>query len=926
MQLAFGQKVQSTVSSEKAIPLDPLVRTGKLPNGFTYFIRHNESPKGRAVFYLANKVGSILETDEQRGLAHFTEHMSFNGTTNFPKNKLVSYLQQAGVRFGADLNAYTSFDETVYELPIPTDKPDLIKTATRIMRDWAQEALFDAEEIDKERGIILEEKRLAQSAQERMRKQYFPILLNGSRYTERSPIGTDEVLKNFKPETIKAFYKDWYRPNLQALIVVGDIDVDALEKEIKSVFGDLKNPTAEKQRTKYEVPLKNQNQFIAISDKEQTSIQIQIFIKQPAQALSTETDYRNLVMRSLYNQMLRQRYEPILLKENSSLSAVSASMNRLIANLDAFSLSANPKPEEIEKGFKTAWREIVRLKQFGFTEVELDRAKKNFLSYSESRLKEHDKTSSDKYAKEYVQYFLNGVMAAGIQKEHELTKLILGDVQLADLNRLSSSYIKNENRDFILLAPEKDKASLPNQAALESWMKQVEEEKLEPYVDVANNKSLLSHSPTPGKIIKQETEPTFNLSTLTLSNGLKVILKPTELKNDEILFTAFAKGGTSRYEDDDYQSVANATSILLSSGVGNLSLTELSIYLTGKSMQVRPYVSTIAHGMSGSSSGKDLSSALELVHAYFTAPRKDPATFKNIIDRAYTAIRSRGDDPNSVFQDSTLSVVYKDNPRMTGPSFEKLARIDQDRAFDIYKELFSDASNFTFVFVGSIDTLAMKPLLEKYLGSIPAANFKTDFKNLNIQPAKGKIEKLVYKGSEKKATVNLLLSGNFDFSTDANLALSALKEILQIRLLERLREEESGVYSPQVVYSGSKYPIGLYQYNIVFGCAPENVDKLVASALDEIEKLKNDGPSQLNVDKWKAEFSRSLETGLQSNAYWLSLISSSLQNNLDLIIPEAYQKKLDKISPQSLKETAKRYLSGENCIKMVLLPENMGTK
>lgn len=925
VQFAYGQTSASeknvSLSSETRLSLDPKVRTGQLKNGFRYFIRQNTTPKGKAVFYLANKVGSILETEEQRGLAHFMEHMNFNGTKNFPKNQLVDYLQTAGIRFGADLNAYTSFDETIYELPIPTDDPELIENTFKIMRGWAAEALLDHDEIDKERGIILEEKRGLKSVQQRMQEKYFPLLLNNSRYASRTPIGTEEVLINFKPEEIENFYKDWYRPNLQALIIVGDINVDEMERKVKKEFSCLQQRGKNTPRPYYEIPLSGKNQFIALTDVEQTAVQLQMIFKHPKLNLLRVGDYQTHLTRTILNMLLAQRYAQAHLIPNSAMLQGTAGISKFIANVDAFSVSASLKSGEIEAGVKDTWREIVRLKKFGFTDPELLRVKEAYLKSLESLLKEKDKTSSEKYAKEYVQYFTNDVASPGIEKEYQVSKAALAHIKVADLNALFDGLTQNINRDIIFIAPENEKSNLPTEASINTWLQQVEGENLEQQIENNTDQKILSSLPPAGKIVAEEHNPELDFTTLTLSNGLQVVLKSTDFKSDEILFTAFAPGGTSLYGDEDYQSAANVASLVLSSGVGNLDINELTKLLTAKKARVNPYISSIFQGLTGTTGEEDLVTALELTHAYFTQPRKDQQAFKKVIDLAYASISNRENDPKSVFQDSMLSTVYSDNFRMSGPSIEKLARIDLDRAYEIYQECFEDASNFTFVFVGSLDTVILKPLIEQYLGSLPASNQKEQFKDLKISPAKGKITKNIYKGKEEKATVSLILGGDWEYSREVNLNLTALKEILQIRILERLREEESGVYSPQVSFSSGKYPTPIYQYSIAFTCAPENVDKLIASALDEIEKLKKVEPSQLNLDKYKTEFKRTLETQSQTNNYWLSLLSTCLQQDIPFRSMEEYVNQLDALTPSSLQQAANTYLTGENYIRMVLLPE-----
>ena len=905
----------------QALPLDPAVRTGKLPNGLTYYIRRNTEPKNRVVLYLVNKVGSILESEDQRGLAHFMEHMSFNGTTHFPKNDLVDYLQKNGVRFGADINAYTSFDETVYELPIPSDKPDVLKNGIQIVRDWAQDATLDPVEIDKERGVVLEEKRLGKGASERMRRIYWPIILNDSRYAERIPIGLDTVLNHFKPATIRRFYHDWYRPDLQAVIVVGDIDVDQMERTIKEKFSDLKNPASERVRPKYTVPLTGKDHFVAITDKEMTSTEVEVLIKHKALPLKTDADYRNSLMQELFNQMIGQRYGELARQSDPPFVQGSAGIGDFMGGLDLYDASMMARPGEVEKGFKAMWRETVRVKRFGFTQSELDRAKASYLSAMEAELKEKDKTQSESYVKEYQQYFLKGEAAPGIEKEYALTQTDLPGITLTEVDALAGKYVTATDRDILLLAPEKDRAQLPDSATVTGWLRAVEAEDLQPYKDEMSAKPFLSSEPVPGKITADEQDTALHVTQLTLSNGVKVVLKPTDFKNDQILFNSFAPGGTSLYPDADYQSAVNAAGIIAAGGAGNYNVTELEKYLAGKQISVRPYIGERTEGVSGSATPKDLESALQLVYAYFTEPRKDEDVFKSIIGRSEASLANRGNDPNSVFGDTVSAILGNYNVRRTGPTLEKLHQIDLDKAFSMYKERFSDASGFTFTFVGSIDVATIRPLLEKYLGALPATHAGEQAKDLGIHIPAGQLTKIVYKGTEPKATVYLVFSGTFDYSAENRVRLDALKEALQIRLIQRLREDESGVYSPGVRVNMGKLPQARYTFIINFGCAPENADKLVASALDEVGKLRTTGPLQENVDKWRAEDRSARETQLKTNSWWMSYLSGQLENGEDLHQLNGYSTIVDGITPAALKEAAVKYLSGDNYIRMELLPE-----
>ncbi|MCC8426476.1 pitrilysin family protein [Mucilaginibacter sp. UR6-11] len=913
--------LSGVLAQEKPLPLDPAVRTGKLPNGFTYYIRHNEEPKKRVVLYLVNKAGSVLEDEDQRGLAHFMEHMSFNGTKHFPHNQLVDYLQRSGIRFGADINAYTSFDETVYQLPIPSDKPELLKGGLEIMRDWAQDATLDAGEIDKERGVVLEEKRLGKGAQERMQRQYWPVMLNNSRYAVRMPIGLDTVLNNFKRPVIARFYKDWYRPDLQALIVVGDINVDEIEKTVKAQFSTLKNPMHEKLRTRFTVPLSGKNQLMTVTDREMTATVAEILIKHPQPPLKTTTDYRRTIIQGLFNQLLGARYAELSRLATPPFVQGGAQISGFIGGLDSYDASVVAKPGELEKGFKAVWRETERVKRFGFTATELERAKTAYLNQMEESLKEKDKTQSESYVKEYQEYFLKSTAAPGITAEYQLTQNDLPGITLKDLNALAAAYITTKNRDVLILAPDNEKAGLPNEALINSWFASVEAEKLSPYCDEVSTLPLLAVQPAAGRILSAEQNKTLNLTTLTLSNGVKVILKPTDFKNDEILFTAFAPGGTSLSPDADYQSAANAGSLIPAGGAGNYSADQLDKYMTGKQADAVPYIADRYQGINGKSTPKDLETALQLIRAYFTEPRKDTAILKGIIARSKSSLLNRANDPGSVFSDTVSAVLGSYNFRRTGPSVAKLAQVNLDKAYSFYKDRFADASNFTFTFVGNIDTNSIKPLLEKYLGSLPSTRGGEQAKDLGIHIPEGHIAKNVYKGTEPKASVLLIFSGLFDYSKSDKSRLDALKEALEIRLLQRLREDESGVYSPGVFVQTGKYPQARYGFIVQFGCAPQNVDKLIAFTLDEIAKLKRDGPPQENIDKWRAEEKTNFEPQLKTNGFWLGYISGQLQNHDDLGQVSHYEQLLDEVKVTDIRDTALKYLSGSNYIRLVLLPE-----
>ncbi len=893
----------------QALPLDPAIRVGKLPNGFTYIIRRNTEPAKRVQLYLVNKIGSVQEEDNQRGLAHFMEHMSFNGTTHYPKNDLVHYLQKSGVRFGADLNAYTSFDETVYQLPIPTDSPALMQNGLQIMRDWAANATLDPNEINDERGVVLEEKRLGKGAQERMRDKTFPVILNNSRYSERLPIGTDSVLNHFQRPVILKFYKDWYRPDLQALIVVGDINVDSMEKKIKALFSDLKNPVNERPRVKYTIPLAGKNQFIAVTDKEFPYTVFEVLIKMKSMPQGSKEEYIESVKRGVYNEMLGVRLAELSQKPNPPFIQAGADASKFLADLDAFTVFMVAKPGQLEKSFTSVWELIQQVKQFGFTEPEFERAKEAYISNLESAVREKDKRNSEQLVQEYTRYFLVNEPSPGIEVELQMSKDYLSTAKLQDINALSAQFIADKNRDLIIMAPQKDSASLPTEATVNGWISAVAAMKLSPYNDQFKKEDLISETLVPGKVVSENKIEKIGVTELTLSNGVKVVLKPTDFKNDEIQFQAFSPGGTSLYNDGDFQSAANATDIVESMGLSHFTPTDLEKLLSGKKLGVGTFIAERTEGLGGSATPKDLETALQLVHLYFTSPRKDTALFNNYIEQSASEIANRYNDPKNVFADTVAAVLGDHSVRRTGPSLKKLQEIDLDKVMKIYQERFSNAGDFTFIFDGNFKVDSIRPLLEKYLGSLPSASQKETARDLNIHIPAGIISATAQKGKDPKAVVRLVISGDYTYSPEANMQLNALSQILQIRITDRLREKEGGTYSPNVRVSYNKYPANRYAYTIQFTCAPANMEKLIAAAKDEISKMKTEGVTELDITKFNTEESRQLELQMDDNAFWLSFLSKQYENGDDplevLKYPDTDQRSNDHIGEsrcQSLPE------------------------
>ncbi|HEY9197700.1 MAG TPA: insulinase family protein, partial [Mucilaginibacter sp.] len=892
---------QQLLLKNDVLPVDKQVITGKLPNGLTYYIRQNVEPKNKAELYLVNKAGSVLETDDQQGLAHFTEHMAFNGTRDFPKNAMVDYLQKSGVKFGADLNAYTSFNETVYQLPIPTDTVAIFNNGFKILANWAGYVSFDPSEIDKERGVVLEEERLrGKNAQERLQHQILPVLLNNSRYALRLPIGKEDILKNFKPETIKSFYHDWYRPDLQAVIAVGDFDPKKVEELIKQNFGPLQNPAGEKPRTKYTVPATPGTAVKIATDPEFPYTLAQIVVKHPGTTVKTTNDYMQSVRVQLFNQMLNARLGELLQKPNPPFLFGRSSYGGFLGEQDAFTSIAVAKPGELETAVKAVVAETERARKFGFTLTELERAKQDALTQMGNAYRERDKTRSVNFVREYQQNFLEGEAIPGIEYEYDFYVNNINKITVDQMNAMAGKFISDQNRVVIVEGPEKDKATLPTEATLLQWISSAGQG-VTAYVDNVSSDPLLSKLPEGTKVIKEEADSLIGTTTLTLGNGLKVILKPTEYRNDQILINGYAFGGSSLASDDDFTSANLASSIIANSGIAQFNQGMLDKKLAGKNLSIQPYISEFAQGITGNSSPADFETALQLIYLYFTQPRKDNDIWQSTIAQTKSLLANRSLDPPSVFQDTVSAVLSNYNFRSMVTKPERLNSASLDKAYNFYKARFADASNFTFTLVGNFSVETIKPYLEHYLGGLPSTNSKETYKNLKIQPPAGEITRIVNKGVAEKSTVQLVFSGDYEYNDANNIQMDALEEVLNIKLIERLREQESGVYAPGVRISYRKIPSGRYSVTIYFGCAPENVDKMIASTLDEIAKIKQNGAQPTDIQKFVAEEARSTREQMKENVFWAGYLASSAQNgeNPDQILTHVGN--LEQVTVQSTK-------------------------
>jgi zinc protease len=916
-----GTVEQKHIVNTNVLPVDPEVIIGRLPNGLTYYVRKNTEPKNRAELYLVNKVGSVLEADDQQGLAHFTEHMAFNGTRDFPKNEMVSFLQKSGIKFGADLNAYTSFDETVYQLPLPTDSVAVFEKGFNILANWAAYQTFDPKEIDAERGVVLGEKLAnGKNAQERLSYQTYPVLLNNSRYALRIPIGKEDILKTFKPETMKSFYHDWYRPDLQAIIAVGDFDPARVVDLIKRNFSSLQNPVNEKPRTVYTVPPTPGTVVKIATDKEFPYTLAEIIVKHPQTTIKTATDFMQSIRVQLFNQMLNDRISELSQKPTPPFIYGQSNYGAFVGRQDAFTTIAVAKPGGLETAIKAAVAETERVRRFGFTLTELERAKQSALLGIDNAYRERDKTRSANFVGEYQQNFITGDAIPGLSYEYNFYVNNINKISLEQMNALAGNFVSDQNRVIIIEAPDSEKDKLPNEKTILSWIGSAGNG-ITAYVDNTSDKPLLAQLPMAGKVTDTKADSLIGTTTLTLSNGVKVILKPTKFKNDQVLINGYSFGGTSLASDDDYTSAELAGGIIGQSGIADFTQIQLNKIMSGKNVSVSPYISNVAQGITASTTPKDFETAMQLIYLYFTQPRKDADVWQANISQTNALLTNRGLSPGNVFQDTISSTLNNHNFREMVVTPERLNKASLDKAYSFYKDRFADASSFVFTFVGNFGVEILKPYIEAYLGGLPTTNHKETYKNLNIFPPAGQITKIVNKGIGEKANVQLVFNGAYEYNEANNIQIDALEEILQIRLLDRLREKDGGTYAPGVRASYKKIPNSRYSFTVSFECAPADVDKLISDALDEVNKLKQAGSAQADIDKFMAEEARSTQVQLKENIFWAGYLGAVSQNqdSPDAIL--RHVSNLSNITVQSTKDAANKYLSGTNLIRFILLPE-----
>jgi zinc protease len=903
-----------------SLGLDPAVEHGILDNGLEYFIRPNSKPENRIVLRLVVNAGSIQEDPDQLGLAHLIEHMAFNGTVNFEGHEIINYLESTGMQFGADINAYTSFDETVYKINIPADDPEMLYMGLNILKEWAFEIAFLEEEIDKERGVVFEEWRVGRGANARMQDEYFPVLFSGSRYASRLPIGDMDIINNSSYNTIKKFYTDWYRPELMSVIVVGEVDANSVKSQIEELFGKYSNAANPRVREEYPVPDNDQSMYSIVSDPEATVTTVQIFYKNNSISDDSKDGYRTYIKEILGNIMFEERLSELTNQSDPPYIYGFSGNDMLVRTKSAFSMGAVSAEDGVLQAYNTLLEENERFMRFGFTKSEFERAKNNLLSFIESAYREKDKTESVYYAEELLRYFLNGAPAPGIEWEWKEVQSIISNLTLDEVNETAKSIRSSGNPVVIITGPQKDTLIYPGETLLEAAFNKIGSQYLKNYDDGAESYVLMDAIPEPGSIVSENFDAAAEFNIWELSNGSRVLFKETDLKNDEILFSAFSPGGTSLVEDSGYLSATIASNLVQLSGIGNFDVVDLGKAMSGKRAALDVYIGTLYEGMSGFSVPKDFETLLQLINLNFTSIRQDDTSYESFMNRVEGILENRESRPEIIFQDAVNSALYNDHFRSLPLTVPRLPEISMDDAYNIYMERFNNPGDFTFIFAGNIPD-NFRLLVEIYIASIPGTELIESWadREMYIEDEVESIE--VYAGIEPKSSVNILFRGDYIWTLENNTALYALKELLDIRLRETVREDASGTYGVSVSASAIKSPRERYNISIGFSCDPKRVEELTEIVFSVIEEVRTNNANDSNIIKIKEGFFRSYEESRKENSYWLGIMDAVYRYEIESSYILDKPSRNENLNAEIIREAAVKYLNTDNYFKAVLFPE-----
>ena len=922
----FGQ------SREEALPQDPAVRKGTLKNGMTYYLRHNAKEAGLADFYIAQRVGSILEEPRQRGLAHFLEHMAFNGTKNFPgKGKrlgIVPWCESIGVKFGANLNAYTSVDQTVYHMgSVPLKREGILDSCLLVLNDWSHFILLEDKEIDKERGVIHEEwrTRRAGMAMQRMTENVMPRIYKGSKYEDCLPIGSMDIVDNFPYQDLRDYYQKWYRPDLQAVVVVGDIDVDKVEKKIKKLFSKIPKPKNPAERIYYPVP-DNEEMIVTIEkDAEQPIVVAHLYMKRDATPDSEKNSPKYLrddYIDGLIGPMLNDRLSNLRQLANPPFMSASGRAGSFFVSRtkEAFALSVSCKQENILGGLISAVATVEQVRQHGFTAGELERAKRIRMTNAERRYKERNDRRNSHFVNQCVTNFLTGEPLVSSEFNLENTKKLDREVTLDEVNRAAKQLITDKNQVLVLYGPDKEGVSLPDEALLRQVVLTTQQQRYAPHEDVQLAENLMENLPKAGSIVSEKPFK-HGFTELTLSNGMKVYAKKTANTADGIQMTLKGEGGTSLYGDDDIPNFSLISSSITDAGVGNFDASTLRKMLTGKAVRVSPSVSSRGQSITASGSVKDIKTMFELVHLYFTQPRRDTIAFQSLMNRTRSFLTNRNAAPRVDYSDSIRAILYGHHPRMEPVVQATLDKANYDRIFQIYQERFSNAANFQTVIIGNYDEAALRTLLCQYLATLPASDKREKTNEANIPQIVGgsSVHRFTKKMATPLANVSIYHTADVDFSPQSDLELDFLKRVLSIAYTDSVREEKGGTYGVSVDFSLERDDRPNALLRISYNADPTRYEELNPIIYRQLEHIAQHGPAASSMDKVKQYLVKQYAQVAITDDYWDYVIWHELEDDADF--DKDYCQMVEKMSAEAVQRMAQRLLDSKRCIEVTMLSE-----
>jgi zinc protease len=904
------------------LPVDSSVRTGTLPNGLKFFIRRNPRPEDRVLLRLAVQAGSVDEAEDQRGLAHVLEHMAFNGTARFKPGELVSYLQSIGARFGPHVNAYTSYDETVYMLDVPTDRPNALQRGMDALSDFAGGMTLDPMEVDKERGVVIEEWRGRLGAGTRTQQPQIEAIFGPtSLYSRRLPIGTPESLRTFTVKRLRDFYTANYRANRMAVIAVGDLDPAEIETMIRQRFAAMPRTGG---ATRRDVPIAphRETRFVTVSDREIQGTTVNVVFKGPFRALETLEDYRRSLVQSLTYQMINGRFAELTRRPDAPFLGASAGSDTFGRTVEAASFGVRVKDGETEKGLAALMTEVARVRQFGFGEAELDRARRGALAQYERTYNERNNTTSDPLAAELLRHYLSREAVPGIERELEYARRFLTSITTAEVSAYAKEVIRDDNRVVLSSAPDREGLAKVTQAQLQSALTAGLTASVTPWSDQMDGKALMAKAPAPGTVKSRREIPEIGVTVLTLSNGVEVWLKPTDYRADQVVFTSYARGGVSTATPEQYLNASLSSSIVGLAGVGGLTPVDLGKLLAGKIGAASAYISTYTHGVTGSATPKDLETALQLAYLHFTAPNRDASALDLMKRRLEASLANQAQSPGAVFGERLRAINTVNHYTSKPIRLEDVGTLDAQAMWSFYAERFGNAANFTFFFVGNFTVDEITPLLNTYLGSLPSKG-APDSKAADVRlqfPASVQRE-TVTKGQEPRAQTVITFFSDTGLDESQTARVRAAADIVENKLRDILREQLGGTYSVSVGYSDTSPQPGYGTTTVQFGSSPENVEKLNAAVMTEVDRLRREGPTAADLQIVKEADKNDLVQALRQNSYWLNALQASHILGRDAKTIPRRSERTDALTVENVHEAMRKYLPADRYTVVTLMPE-----